>query len=455
MSPHSHPEIVTVIGAGLAGAEAAWQLAVRGVPVRLLEMRPTVNSPAHHTGGLAELVCSNSFKSLDTATAPGMLKRELRALGSVILSVADATAVPAGAALAVDRADFSAAVTRTIEAHPLIELVREEAVSIPDGDVILATGPLTSRGLEPSLSALVGDERLAFFDAAAPIVAAESIDMRFAFRASRYDKGGGADYINCPLDRDTYDRFLTELLGARRVIPKEFEQKDLFQACQPVEEVARCGPDALRFGAMKPVGLIDPNTGERPWAVLQLRAENRDGTAFNLVGCQTNLTFGEQKRVFSLIPALLHAEFLRFGVMHRNTFVDAPRLLSPDLSVKANPRVRIAGQLSGTEGYLEAAASGLIAALGIIDARSGSHMLPLPPETALGSLIAYATDPATDRYQPMHVNIGIMPPMPSIRAKRARRAAIADRAGAAIEQFASANAAAIEPAVHAAQGIAR
>lgn len=455
LSPHSHPEIVTVIGAGLAGAEAAWQLAVRGVPVRLLEMRPTVNSPAHHTGGLAELVCSNSFKSLDTATAPGMLKRELRALGSVILSVADATAVPAGAALAVDRADFSAAVTRTIEAHPLIELVREEAVSIPDGDVILATGPLTSRGLEPSLSALVGDERLAFFDAAAPIVAAESIDMRFAFRASRYDKGGGADYINCPLDRDTYDRFLTELLGARRVIPKEFEQKDLFQACQPVEEVARCGPDALRFGAMKPVGLIDPNTGERPWAVLQLRAENRDGTAFNLVGCQTNLTFGEQKRVFSLIPALLHAEFLRFGVMHRNTFVDAPRLLSPDLSVKANPRVRIAGQLSGTEGYLEAAASGLIAALGIIDARSGSHMLPLPPETALGSLIAYATDPATDRYQPMHVNIGIMPPMPSIRAKRARRAAIADRAGAAIEQFASANAAAIEPAVHAAQGIAR
>jgi methylenetetrahydrofolate--tRNA-(uracil-5-)-methyltransferase len=417
-------------------------------------MRPSTASPAHHTDALAELVCSNSFKSLDAATAPGMLKREMEALGSLIVAVARATAVPAGAALAVDREAFSAMVTQVIESHPLIELVRTEATSIPDGDVILATGPLTSPGIEPAISALVGGDRLAFFDAAAPIVSADSIDMTVAFPASRYDKGEGADYINCPLNREQYDAFLAALLTAERVIPKAFEQKDLFQACQPIEEIARCGPDALRFGAMKPVGLTDPNTGERPWAVLQLRAENRALTAYNLVGCQTNLTFGEQRRIFSMIPGLQDAEFLRYGVMHRNTFVDAPRLLAPDLSVRTEPRVRIAGQLSGTEGYLEAAAGGIVAALSVIDARQGSVSVPLPADTALGSLIAYATDPETTRYQPMHVNIGIMPPMPSVRSKRLRRAAVGDRAAAAIESYVALHAETFAPARSAAEGIA-
>ena len=455
LPPTNAFDTVTVIGGGLAGSEAAWQLAIRGIPVRLLEMRPSAASPAHHSDGLAELVCSNSFKSDDPATATGMLKRELEALGSLIVATARATAVPAGAALAVDRDDFSASITAAIENHPLIELVREEATSIPEGDVIIASGPLTSANLEGALSELVGDSRLAFFDAAAPIVAAESIDMEFAFRASRYDKGEGADYINCPMNREQYDVFLDAVLDAERVILKEFEQKDLFQACQPVEEVARCGPDALRYGGMKPVGLTDPRTGERPWAVLQLRAENRAATAYNLVGCQTNLTFSEQRRVFSLVPGLQNAEFLRYGVMHRNTFVDAPRLLAGDLSLRTDPRVRIAGQLCGTEGYLEAAGGGLVAALSIVNARLGHQALPLPANTALGSLIAYATDPDTGRYQPMHVNLGIMPPMDSIRAKRARRAAIAERAAAAILEYSQTHAEALSPALAAASEIGK
>ena len=446
MMPIAHPNSVTVIGAGLAGSEAAWQLAVRGIPVRLIEMRPTVASPAHHTDSFAELVCSNSFKSEDAVTAPGMLKRELSALGSLIIAAAHATAVPAGAALAVDREAFSGLITRMLSSHPSIEVVRSEASAIPDGDVVLATGPLTGAGLEGALSALVGPDRLAFFDAAAPIVDAASIDMTHAFRASRYDKGSGADYINCPMDQARYEAFTGELLSAERVVLKEFEQKDLFQACQPVEEVARCGPDALRFGAMKPVGLTDPSTDTRPYAVLQLRAENHARTAYNLVGCQTNLTFAEQRRVFSLIPGLERAEFLRYGVMHRNTFIDAPRLLARDLSLREEPRVRIAGQLSGTEGYLEAAAGGLVCALGILAARAGEPPFRLPVETALGSLIAYATDPETARYQPMHVNLGIMPPMASVRSKRARHAAISDRARVALEVFVSNHEGALAPA---------
>lgn len=447
MTAHNHIQPVTVIGGGLAGAEAAWQLAVREIPVRLFEMRPLASAPAHHTDKLAELVCSNSFKGDDPATAPGMLKRELAALGSLIEACARQTAVAAGAALAVDREAFAGLVTDVIEAHPLIDLVRQEATSIPDGDVVVATGPLTSDRMQDALSAIVGAERLAFFDAAAPIVLADSVDMSIAFRASRYDKGEGADYINCPMTRAEYDTFLSALLSASRVHAKDFEQKELFQACQPVEEVARCGPDALRFGAMKPVGLTDPRSGERPWAVLQLRAENRAMTAYNLVGCQTNLTFAEQRRVFSLVPGLANAEFVRYGVMHRNTFVDAPRLLDADLSLRTVPRIRIAGQLSGTEGYLEAAAGGLVAALGIVAERSGRALLPLPATTALGSLIAYATDPATARYQPMHVNIGIMPPMPSIRSKRARRAAIGERAAADIASFAAQHAEVLAPAL--------
>ena len=420
---------VTVIGGGLAGSEAAWQLAERGIPVRLLEMRPATSSPAHHGQDLAELVCSNSFKSVDPETAPGMLKRELEAMGSFVMRTARASAVPAGGALAVDRAAFSAAITSTLARHPLVELVREEAARLPPGDVIVATGPLTSSAFEPALAALLGEKRLAFFDAAAPIVDASTVDLSVAFAASRYGKGGGADYLNCPLDRGAYEALIDALVSADRVTAKEFETSDLFQACQPVEEVARRGLDALRFGALKPVGLTDPHTGERPWAVVQLRPENRDATAFNLVGFQTNLTFGEQRRVFRTIPGLERAEFLRYGVMHRNTFVDAPRLLTPTLAVRSEPRVRIAGQLAGTEGYLEAAGGGIVAALDVAASRGAMKLPALPQTTALGALLAYASDPEVVDYQPMHVNFGLLPVLePLVRNKRRRHATLSERA---------------------------
>lgn len=423
------PKPVTVIGGGLAGSEAAWQLAVRGVPVRLMEMRPGTASPAHHGQDLGELVCSNSLKGSDPETAPGMLKRELDAMGSLVMRVARDAAVPAGSALAVDRSAFSSAVTAALSAHPLVDIVREEARDLPEGDVIVATGPLTSAAFEPVLAALIGQTRLAFFDAAAPIVDAATVDMTVAFAASRYGKGGGADYLNCPLDREQYEALIEDLVGAARVTAKDFETTDLFQACQPIEEVARRGPDALRFGALKPVGLTDPRTGARPWAVVQLRPENRDGTAYNLVGFQTNLTFPEQRRVFRSIPGLAGAGFLRYGVMHRNTFVDAPRLLTPTLALRDEPRVHIAGQLAGTEGYLEAAATGLVAALDVAAARDGRALPPLPRTTALGALLAYASDPEVEDYQPMHVNLGLFPPIePPIRSKRRRHAALSERA---------------------------
>lgn len=426
---------ITVIGGGLAGSEAAYQLAIRGFHVKLVEMRPVVSAPAHHTDRLGELVCSNSLKSDDPATAAGMLKRELEALGSVVLACARATAVAAGGALAVDRAAFSTLLTQVITDRPEIELVREEARSVPEGDVIIATGPLTSVGLEPALLELTGADRLAFFDAAAPIVDASTIDMSVVFAQSRYDKGGGADYLNCPMDRSRYEAFIAVLTGAQRVTAKDFEQAELFYACQPAEEVARRGLDAPRFGAMKPVGLTDPSTGLRPWAVVQLRAENREHTAYNLVGFQTNLTFSEQARVFRMIPGLEGAEFLRYGVMHRNTFVDAPRLLDPDLTLRSCPRIRIAGQLAGTEGYLEAAASGLVAALSVVSPGK-SDPVRLPPQSTIGSLIAYATDPDTSPYQPMHVNIGLLPPLcPPVRGKRERYAAHAERASRAMSDW--------------------
>lgn len=427
---------VTIIGAGLAGSEAAWQLASRGVPVRLLEMRPDTSGAAHHTDRFAELVCSNSFKSDDPHTAAGLLKRELEDMGSLVLATARETTVPAGGALAVDRTLFSDHITHTIEQHPLIEVRREEATAIPDGNVILAAGPLASEPLTAALSALTGPGYLAFYDAAAPIIDADTVDRDVVFPASRWGKGGESDYLNCPMDRAQYQAFIDALLAADRVTLREFERKELFQACQPVEEVARTGLDALRFGALKPVGLLDPNTGERPWAVVQLRAENREGSAYNLVGFQTNLTFSEQQRVFRMIPGLEHAVFLRYGVMHRNTFIDAPRLLNIDLSLRHMPRVRVAGQLSGTEGYLEAAASGLIAALGTYSALQGVAPPALPPTTALGSLLAYATDPSTVAYQPMHVNFGLVPPLAErIRGKQARYAAYSDRARADMRAF--------------------
>jgi len=431
------PDPVTVIGGGLAGTEAAFQLGSRGIPVRLMEMRPGTPSPAHHTAFLAELVCSNSLKSDDPNTAAGMLKRELESLGSVVLATARAHAVAAGGALAVDRDSFAEALTRIVSELPSVEVVRAPATEVPPGDVIVATGPLTDPAFEHALAGLTGCDRLAFFDAAAPIVDAHSIDRDVCFAQSRYDKGEGPDYLNCPMDRDRYEAFIDALLSAERVNTKDFESKDLFHACMPVEEIARRGRDALRFGPMKPVGLTDPRTGHRPHAVVQLRAENRASTAYNLVGFQTNLTFGEQRRVFGMIPGLEDATFLRHGVMHRNTFVDAPRLLDCDLSLRSDPRIRIAGQLSGTEGYLEAAASGLVAALGLVSRTVGAGgRLSLPGESALGALLAYATDPDTSPYQPMHVNFGILPPLePPVRGKRERAAAYSARGSAAMDDW--------------------
>jgi methylenetetrahydrofolate--tRNA-(uracil-5-)-methyltransferase len=429
-------QTVTVIGGGLAGCEAAFQLAARGVPVILHEMRPRTAGPAHHTGSLAELVCSNSMKSVDPSTAPGMLKAELGALGSLVLACANATAVPAGAALAVDRSRFSASVEQVLASLPALAIVRDEVTDLPDGPVIIATGPLTSPGLEPALSSLVGSGRLAFFDAAAPIVDAATIDSSICFAASRYGKGDGADYLNCPMDRDEYEVLVDALLAAERVTLKEFETDELFQACQPVEEVARRGRDAPRFGALKPVGLTDPRTGRRPWAVVQLRPEDRARGAYNLVGFQTNLTFAEQRTVFRMIPGLANAEFLRYGVMHRNTYVDAPRLLTPDLALRTEPRIRFAGQISGTEGYVEAAAGGLVAALGTFAALRHVPAVVLPVATAYGALLAYATDPETDPYQPMHVNFGIMPPIdPHPRDKRVRHQALARRGADALGEW--------------------
>ena len=429
LSPESL-HAVTIIGGGLAGSEAALRLAHEGVDVVLYEMRPGTPSPAHHGGALAELVCSNSLKSQDPTSAAGHLKVELEALGCHLLSIARSTSVPAGGALAVDRHRFSAEVTERVESHPKIRVIREEATSIPtDGHVIIATGPLSSQGLDDALSSLVGEARLAFFDAAAPIVDAATIDNSKVFAQSRYEKGDGADYLNCPMNREQYDAFAAELVKASRVQAKEFETTDLFQACQPIEEIVRKSADAVRFGAMKPVGLTDPATGERPWAVVQLRAENAGLTAYNLVGFQTNLTFGEQKRIFSMIPGLEEADFLRYGVMHRNTFVDAPRLLDSTLALREHTRIRIAGQLSGTEGYTEAIASGLYAAIQTVAAIRGDDPLDLPATTALGSLIAYATDMSTSKYQPMHVNWGLVPPLVErIRGKRNRYAAYAARA---------------------------
>ncbi len=400
-----------------------------------MEMRPGVPSPAHHTAGLGELVCSNSLKSKDPSTAPGMLKHELEQLGSLVLACARATSVPAGGALAVDRERFSDLITRRLGALPGLTIVRDEAREVPDGPVIIATGPLTSAAFEPALSRLIGPDRLSFYDAAAPIIEADSVDRSVCFPASRYDKGG-ADYLNCPMDRAEYETFADALLTAERVTLKDFESPDLFQACQPVEEVIRRGRDAPRFGAMKPVGLTDPRTGRRPWAVVQLRPEDRACKAYNLVGFQTNLTFDAQRAVFRTIPGLGHAEFLRYGVMHRNTFVDAPSLLTADLALRSEPRVRLAGQLAGTEGYLEAVAGGLVAALGAYAALSGGEPFVLPPVTAYGSLLAHATDPGTKGYQPMHVNFGLVPPIdPHVRDKRERHAVMAARGSEALEHL--------------------
>ena len=436
---------VKIIGAGLAGSEAALQLARRGIRVTLVEMRPQVPTAVHKTDACAELVCSNSLKSTKPESAAGMLKAELAALGSFLYRVALETQVAAGGALAVDRDLFGQGVTRLVQEQDLITLERREAVSAEEeargfDALLLATGPLTSDALAESLRQLTGADHLAFYDAAAPIVMADSLDMERLFRQSRYEEGAG-DYLNAPFSKDEYEAFIEELLSAERVIAKDFETKDLFQACQPIEEIARSGKDAPRFGPLKPVGLTDPRTGHRPWAALQLRAEDAYGGCSNLVGFQTNLTFPEQRRVFRMIPGLENAEFARYGVMHRNTFIEAPKLLDPTLRLQGadalcSAPVFVAGQLSGTEGYVEAIRSGLHAALGIAALLQGKEPVPVPVDMAFGALLDYATNPATVGYQPSHVNFGIMRPFEQrIRNKRDRYAAYAARGGQALQGY--------------------
>ena len=434
---------MNIIGAGLAGSEAALQLAQRGVHVRLFEMRPETETDVHRGGDCAELVCSNSLKSTKPESAAGMLKAELAALGSQLIAAAGRNRVDAGGALAVDRDEFSADVTSMVKENPYIEY-RVMCVSDPldaclgaADATILATGPLTSDALAQWLVDKTGSDNLAFFDAAAPVVMADSLDMDVLFRQSRYEQDAPGDYLNAPFDKESYDAFIAQLVAADRVIKRDFETKDLFQACQPIEEIARKGADAPRFGTCKPVGLTDPATGRRPWAAVQLRAENAQGTAYNLVGFQTNLTFGEQKRVFRMIPGLQNAEFARYGVMHRNTFIQAPRLLDRNLRLRGvDAPVYVAGQLSGTEGYCEAIASGLMCALFVYAQLQGMQAPLLPVETAFGALLDYATDPATQDYQPMHVNFGILKPLDQhIRNKGMRYAAYAERGSRAMEGY--------------------
>ena len=417
---------VCVIGGGLAGSECALQLARRGIEVDLFEQRPLFSTGAHKSELLGELVCSNSLKSTKAESAAGMLKFELEAYGSELLRIAYETSVAAGGALAVDRELFAQSITRSIEQNPLIRLHRGRVDELPAAPAVIAAGPLCSDGLFKALCNRLGAENLSFFDAAAPIVDAETIDMDRAFIASRYEEGEG-DYLNCPFERDEYEAFVTELVGAQRVMARDFESKDLFQACQPVEEVARTGAMSLAYGALKPVGITDPHTGRRPFAVVQLRAENRERTAYNLVGFQTNLTFSEQARVFRMVPGLEHAEFFRYGVMHRNSFVDAPRVLDSSFGIPGE-NVLLAGQITGTEGYVEAIASGLFAALNMYARLNGLEAPSLPPTTAFGSLVAYATNPETADYQPMHVNFGVFPPLAEhVRSKALRKAAYAER----------------------------
>jgi methylenetetrahydrofolate--tRNA-(uracil-5-)-methyltransferase len=425
---------VTVIGGGLAGSEAAWRIARAGVPVELREMKPVRRSPAHVLEGLAELVCSNSLRSDNPANAVGLLHEELRRLGSLVLACADATRVPAGDALAVDRERFSRLVTARVEAHPLIRVVRQEATTLPDGPglALVATGPLTGDALAGEIAALTGG-RLHFYDAIAPIVAAESIDPAVAFAQSRYGKGDGDDYLNLPFDEAQYRAFVAALLAGEKVPPHGFEEARYFEGCLPVEVMAERGPDVLAYGPMKPVGLEDPRTGRRPFAVVQLRREDVAGTAFNMVGFQTRLTWPEQKRIFTrFVPGLARAEFLRLGQVHRNTFVEAPRVLAPDLSVRARPHLFLAGQITGVEGYVESAACGHVAARAILDRLAGRPFRPPPPATALGALLRHVTGeahPPGYDYQPTNVVFALFPPLEGRhRGKAARKEAYAERA---------------------------
>ncbi len=418
----------TVAGAGLAGTEAAWQIAQAGYPVTLVEMKPQKFSPAHKSEYFAELVCSNSLKASRLESAAGLLKEEMARLGSLTVPVARNCAVAAGGALAVDRDVFSKTITEKINSHPNITVEHRVFDKIAPGDdeiLIIATGPLTDGALSDEIKRLCGD-CLSFYDAAAPIVTADSVDMSKAFGASRYDRGGDDDYINCPFNKAEYESFINELVNAESAIVHDF---DVYEGCMPIEKLAKRGLDAPRFGPMKPVGLVDPNTGHRPWACVQLRRENNKGTMFNLVGFQTNLKFGEQKRVFSMIPGLDNADFVRYGVMHRNSFLDSPRLLNKDFSLRSNENIYFAGQITGVEGYMESASSGLLAGLNAVRKANREPQLLLGENTMLGALTDYISDPSVKNFQPMGANFGILPPIePKIRDKKERYAALSKRA---------------------------
>lgn len=418
---------VKVIGAGLAGAEAAWQLAQRGISVELMEMKPEKKSPAHHTDTFAELVCSNSLRGDRLENAVGLLKEELRRLGSLIISCADATRVEAGGCLAVDRQGFSDLVTEKIRNHPNITVIPGEVTQVPEGPVIIASGPLTSDDLSEAIGKYFGVDYLHFFDAAAPLVTAESIDMDKAWWQSRYDRGT-PDYINCAMNKEEYTAFLQELISAEEAEVHGFEDKRVFEGCMPVEVMARRGEDTLRFGPLKPVGLVDPKTGKEPYAVVQLRQDNAVKTVFNLVGFQTHLKFPEQKRVFSMIPALKNAEFVRYGVMHRNTFLQSPKLLDRFYADRRNPLVAFAGQMTGVEGYVESAASGFLAAVAMAAKVQGKEPVSFPQETAIGALGLYISDERLEHFQPMNVNFSIVKPLEQrIRKKAEKNLAIANR----------------------------
>ena len=429
---------VTVIGAGLAGSECAWQLAKRGIRVRLIEMKPKKMSPAHNSPSFAELVCSNSMRGNDLSVAAGLLKEELRRLDSLIMECADANRVAAGGALAVDRERFSFDVTERIANHPLIEIISSEAKKLPDGETVIATGPLTSRAMEGCISELCGGiGLLRFFDAAAPIVTFESVDMKKAFFASRYGKGT-PDYINCPLNREEYLKFHAELCGAKTVDPRGFEEASVFEGCLPVEVMAKRGADTLTYGPLKPVGIRDPETGKESHAIVQLRRDNAQGTIYNLVGFQTHLSFSEQKRVFSLIPALKNAEFVRFGVMHRNTYINSPALLDRYFRLKSEPRISFAGQIAGVEGYIESCASGMLVGIETAARLLGLPAADFPATTAVGALALYVSEARSNDFQPMNINFGIIEALGHrVKGKRNKNTEISKRALEVIDGYKS------------------
>ena len=428
---------VKVIGAGLAGSEAAWQLAQRGIQVELYEMKPHKKSPAHHADTFAELVCSNSLRGDKIENAVGLLKEELRRMGSLIIACADETRVEAGGCLAVDRYGFSKLVTEKIRNHPNITVFDEEITKVPQGPVIIATGPLTSDAMSDAIGEYFGADYLHFFDAAAPLVTAESVDMSKAWWQSRYDRGT-PDYINCAMDKEQYEAFVKELVAAQEAEVHGFEDKNVFEGCMPVEVMARRGFDTLRYGPLKPVGLVDPNTGKEPYAVVQLRQDNAEKTIFNLVGFQTHLKFGEQKRVFSMIPALRNAEFVRYGVMHRNTFLRSPKLLDQYYADRRDPMVAFAGQMTGVEGYVESCASGFLAAVAMAAKVQGRELPDFPRTTAIGALGLYISDESVENFQPMNVNFSIIAPLEQrIRKKAEKNLAIANRSLEIIDRLAA------------------